>query len=82
VALGDGVAEGAENGDSGGGGDSVADGFGEEGVHRDGEMGAVLLGGAEGEEEKAAVEFLQFGDVWPGEVLEAEGGVAWRGHGG
>jgi hypothetical protein len=23
---------------------------------------------------------LQFGDVWPGEVLEAEGGVAWRGH--
>jgi hypothetical protein len=25
---------------------------------------------------------LQFGDVWPGEVLEAEGGIAWRGHGG
>ena len=75
MALGDGVAEGAEHGDSGGGGDGVADGFREQGVHRDGEMGAVLLGGTEGEEEQAAVELLQFGDVWPGEVLEAEGGV-------
>ena len=80
VTLGDGVAEGAQHGDTSGGGDGVADGFREQGVHGDGEMGAVLLGRAEREEEQAAVELLQFGDVWPGEVLEVEVGVAWRGH--
>jgi len=75
VALGDGVAEGAEHGDSGGGGDGGADGLGEQGVHRDWEVRAVLLRRAEGKEQQAAVELLQFGDVWPSEVLEAEGGV-------